>query len=324
MKVTPDQVTIVVPTLNEEEAIGRVIDELRAQGFDDILVVDGHSRDRTREIAEAKGARVILQRGRGKADAIATAVEHLDRPFVVIMDGDWTYPAYEIPRLLELLDGSDEVIGVRARGRENIPLVNRVGNRVITWVFNVLFGTHLTDVCSGMYALRLERLREVEFSTRGFSIEVEIAASVTSSGGEVREVPIRYRRRKGRSKLSRGLFGSVGQGIGIARDVILLAARYNPVFLIFAGGSLLLIPGILLMGWVAWELLFFGVKHHVWAIIGIALFTSGATSLSLAVLSLYLKRLELRMVRLVKEICRLGGSSPLASSTQLRGRPISR
>jgi len=153
MKVTPDQVTIVVPTLNEEEAIGRVIDELRAHGFDDVLVVDGHSRDRTREIAEAKGARVILQRGRGKADAIATAVEHLDRPFVVIMDGDWTYPAYEIPRLLELLDGSDEVIGVRAKGRENIPLVNRVGNRVITWVFNVLFGTHLTDVCSGMYAI---------------------------------------------------------------------------------------------------------------------------------------------------------------------------
>mgnify|MGYP000144324644 CR=1 FL=1 len=296
------QVTVVVPTLNEEKAIGRVIDELKANGFDDILVVDGHSKDRTREIAEEKGARVILQRGKGKADAIATVVDHINRPFVIIMDGDWTYPAYEIPRLLELMFINDQVIGARVKGRENIPLLNRLGNRIITFVFNMLFGTRLSDVCSGMYAVRLERLREVDFTTKNFGIEVEIAASVASMGGRVADVPIEYRKRIGKSKLDEGRLGSVGSGISIALDCFRLALRYNPMFLLFGLSSLMLIPGLVLGAWVGYELVIHGIKHYVWGIIASVFACTGLVSLMLAGLSLYLKRIEIRMRRFVKEV----------------------
>ena len=231
-------VTVVIPTLNEEGAIGRVIEELRAHGWTNILVVDGGSSDRTREVAESMGARVILQEGRGKADAIRTAVRYVETPYVVVMDGDCTYPAGRIADLLREAEGRglDEVIGARRWGRENIPLLNRLGNWVITRAFNLLFGTRLSDVCSGMYLVRTEVLREVGFEARGFSVEVEVAAHVASTTRRIGEVPIEYRPRVGRPKLGKR------HGFAIMLDALRLALRYNPVFLLFSSASLITLP----------------------------------------------------------------------------------
>ncbi|MEM3713494.1 MAG: glycosyltransferase [Nitrososphaeria archaeon] len=75
MQVPKDQVTIILPTLNEEKAIGQIIEEIKQQGYTNILVVDGYSKDKTVEIAKQKGATVIYQHGKGKAGAIKTAIE---------------------------------------------------------------------------------------------------------------------------------------------------------------------------------------------------------------------------------------------------------
>ena len=198
---SPDELTIVIPTLNEAEAIGHVIDELRALGYTNLLVVDGRSTDGTPEVAKRKGARVIFQEGAGKADAIRTAMRHVETPYVLVMDGDLTYDPSFIGELLELAKrtGAGEVIGARLWGRENIPLLNRLGNWLITITFNLLFGTKLRDVCSGMWLARTEVLKRVPYESKGFSIEV--AASVLSTSGRVLELPIRYRPRLGRAKL---------------------------------------------------------------------------------------------------------------------------
>ncbi|MEM4853471.1 MAG: glycosyltransferase, partial [Thermofilum sp.] len=82
--VSLEDVTVVIPTLNEAEAIGLVIDELRGYGFSKILVVDGRSRDGTPEIAAARGARVVTQRGEGKADAVRTALDFVDTPYMLV------------------------------------------------------------------------------------------------------------------------------------------------------------------------------------------------------------------------------------------------
>ena len=292
--------TVVIPTLNEEQAIGKVIEELKACGWSDILVVDGGSTDRTREIAESMGARVVLQEGKGKADAIRTAVKHVKTPYIVVMDGDYTYPAHHINELVREMEekGLDEVIGARLRGRENIPLVNRFGNWVITTAFNLLFATHLTDVCSGMYLVKTEVAREVGFEAKGFSVEVEIAAHVASTSRRIGEVPIEYRPRIGEPKLGKR------HGIRIMLDALRLALRYNPVFLLFASASLVLVPSIALAAWVGYRWLLLGVKHYVWGIIAVVGLGVGVISFLLAVMSLYLKRLELRILDRIQQLNR--------------------
>ena len=188
-------VTIVIPTLNEEQAIGKVIEELLSEGYapQQILVVDGRSTDGTVEIARSHGVTVVTQRGRGKADAIATALDYVETPYTLVMDGDYTYPASETRKLLAIAGQYDEVIGARLEGRENIPRLHRLGNYVITKVFNMLFGTSLRDVCSGMYVVRTDKARGHEVVSRGFNVEVELAAKIASDLGRIADTSIAYR-----------------------------------------------------------------------------------------------------------------------------------
>ncbi|MCX8184135.1 MAG: glycosyltransferase family 2 protein, partial [Sulfolobales archaeon] len=143
MAVSKDSVTVVIPTYREEEAIGAVLDELSEEGYRNILVVDGYSEDRTVEIARSRGVEVIYQEGRGKADAVKTGIKYVKTPYPVVMDGVHSYDPRDIEKLLKYVDTHDEVIGVR--DRKNISLLHRFGNRVITKIFNTLFGTNLRD-----------------------------------------------------------------------------------------------------------------------------------------------------------------------------------
>ena len=294
MPVSKEEITVLIPTLMEEEAIGLVLSELKSEGYTNILVVDGHSTDRTVEIAKSMGVEVTYQDGRGKADAIKTGLRYVRTPYVVVMDGDYTYNPKDIEKLLESMDEYDEVIGVRDRA--NIPRVNRFGNLVITWLFNLLFGTKLRDVCSGMYLLRTDVAREVGFESRGFSVEVEIAAHVASTGGRIGEVEISYRKRIGRPKLRKV------HGLQIATTAVKLMLKYNPTFFFFLASSLALIPGVVIIGYVAYKLLFYGVKHYVWALLGVTAGGVGLISLLIAIFALYMKRFEYRVLRTLREL----------------------
>ncbi len=291
--------TIVIPTLNEAEAIGKVIDEILAVGVprENILVVDGGSTDGTVLIAKSKGVRVVLQEGKGKADAIRTALKYINTPFVLVMDGDYTYPAYHIPELYKAAqEGLDLVIGRRIPEEGAQTLTYRFGNWLLTKFFNMLFGTKLSDVLSGMYIIRTGVLREVEFTSSGFGIESEIVAHVASTGGDIREIPIRYRKRLGKKKLG------VRHGLQIVLTMIKLALRYNPVFLIFAIGSLPLVPGLIIGGWVLYNYFFVGVKYYVKGIIAAILTATGYASLLLSLIALYLKRVEYRIMRMLRRL----------------------
>ncbi len=139
--------TVVIPTLNEAEAIGRVLDEVVEAGVpkDRILVVDGGSSDGTAEIARGRGVRVILQEE--KADAIRTALKVIDTEYVLVMDGDWTYPARFIPSLYRKIksEGLDMVIGVRKWGEGSQGLVFRFGNWALTKLFNIAIQHTIRD-----------------------------------------------------------------------------------------------------------------------------------------------------------------------------------
>jgi glycosyltransferase involved in cell wall biosynthesis len=290
---SPTQVTVVIPTLNEEDAIGSVIDEVAAQGFTNILVVDGGSTDKTIEVADSHGATVILQEGRGKTKAIESATSFVSTDYIVIMDGDWTYPAKYIQSLIDLLDSNDEVIGWRLYGREHIPIFNRFGNYVLTKEFSTLFSTKVHDICSGMYAIRTSFAGDLFYESGGFSTEVELAAQVAASAGHIAEVPIEYRERKGRQKMN-----PYKDGPRIAGDIVRLSWTYSPILTLATVASMMFIPGVYLGLWSSLEYFLGGVKHFAWAMIGAALLAGGVSAFSTALLSLQMKRSEIRQRRM--------------------------
>lgn len=291
MPVSKDDVTIVLPTLNEKKAIGQIICELKQSGYHNILVVDGYSTDGTAKVAESNGGIVIFQHGSGKCGAIETAIENVKTPYMLIMDGDCTYDPKDIEKFFAHAEKYDQIIGVRTNGRRNIPKLNQFGNWLITKTFNVLMGTKLSDVCSGMYLVKTDVARELEFNTTGFDVEVEIVAQ-TATRGRVTEVPIDYRERMGYQKLS-----AWRHGFQIVRTVFGLARRYNPALLFSAIVALAAVPAVIILGWVALEVLLYRIWHSGYALTGLMLLVFAAQGLTVGTISIMLRRTEKRIVK---------------------------
>jgi len=291
--ISKDDVTVILPTLNEVEAIGLVIDELKAEGYRNILVVDGYSSDGTVDVALSKGVKVIYQHGRGKAGAVKTGIENASTPYIVFMDADHTYDPRDISKLLAHAVNYDEIIGFRIDKR-NIPLLNRFGNWIITKVFNILTGSNLSDVCSGLYILKTEKARNLDIESGGFSIEAEIAIQVASHGS-ITEVPIAYRRRIGKPKLR-----SFKHGLEILSTIIRLARYYNPPLLIASTMASAIIPGLAIYLWVIYRLLVYGVWHSGWALLASVLVIFGGQGLILSMITLLMKRMERRIIRMIE------------------------
>jgi len=287
--VSKDDVTVVLPVLNEKEAIGHVLNELREYGYHNLLVVDGYSSDGTPEIARGMGARVVGQIGEGKSGALAAAVRLVETPYLVVMDGDSTYSPSCIERMLTHASACDEVIGARSNGRQNIPLINRLGNLLLSRFFSVLFGVGLSDVCSGMYLLRTSSAKRLEFRTRGFDVEVEIAAQIASND-HIIEVPIDYRSRLGKRKLS-----SLRHGTGIASSMLRLAHRYNPVLLYSGFVALASVPAGAILAWVFYEQWVHNIFHSGFALFGVMLFLLATQAFAVASMAAMIKRSERRL-----------------------------
>ena len=290
--ITKDQLTIVVPVKNEELAISPVIDELLEEGYCNILIVDGYSADKTLQIIGGKqGVKLIQQHGRGKTGAIKTAIEYVTTPYLLILDGDYTYQAKDIQRLLNHCANYAQVIGIR--DRSNISLIHRFGNWIITKSFNLLMGTNLSDICSGMYLLKTEAAKNIEFGSRNFATEVEIAAQ-TVAEYQVTEVPIGYRPRLGKAKLS------WRNGFEILSSVVSLARKYNPVLLFSAFSLLSIIPAITILVWVVFSQLFLGVWHNGWALMGVMLLLFASQALAIGTMVFLLKRTEKRIIQRIE------------------------
>jgi len=204
-------VSVVIPVLNEEEGLQRVLDEIPKEELEkigykcEIIVVDGGSTDRTREIAHNNGTKVIVEPRRGYGRAYRTGFLHASGDVIVTLDGDHSYPASLIPRLVKLLDAwkLDFISADRLRNfsRGSFPLINYVGNKMLTYIAKLLFRVNINDSQSGMWVFRRSILSEMDLFGEGmeFSEEIKVLAFRFF---RAMEVPIPYRRRVGKRKLS--------------------------------------------------------------------------------------------------------------------------
>jgi glycosyltransferase involved in cell wall biosynthesis len=202
----PD-VTVIIPTINEEAGIGLVLDSIpKVPDLKiEVLVVDTDSTDRTKEIARQKGARVINESRRGYGRAYKTGFENARADIVATLDADCTYPAEEIPALVKMLrdEKLDFITGDRLTGMEKgaMSAKHKFGNWVLSTTMNLFFGTGLKDSQSGMWVFRRSILDKLELTSTGMAMSEEIKVEAKRKGFIVKEVPIAYRPRKGEVKL---------------------------------------------------------------------------------------------------------------------------
>ena len=205
-------ICIVLPALNEEENIGKVIAEIPRARLEErgyivrILVVDNNSTDMTAQLARHNGAEVITETRRGKGRAMRTGFKQSCADFVFMLDADYTYPGSFIPDMLDvLLGGYDVVIGSRLKGsraKGSISRMNIVGNHLLTFMARVLYFRKISDLCTGYWGFKGEVLSKLHLSAEGFNLEADLFAQVVKNGYRIGEVPIYYRRRNTPSKLN--------------------------------------------------------------------------------------------------------------------------
>jgi glycosyltransferase involved in cell wall biosynthesis len=201
---------LIIAALNEAPGIGLTIAEMQdTLGGVPVLVVDGKSKDRTAEIAESLGAKIVYQDETGKGDALAKALEHTDftKDYIILTDADYTYPAKYVPAMIEMLEKNPligMVCGNRLSGHVNTEALHRVfhiGNKLLAFIHNMLNGVPLQDPLTGLRVIRTEALKGWHIKSKGFDIEVELNHQVERRGFTIREIPICYRARLGEKKL---------------------------------------------------------------------------------------------------------------------------
>ena len=204
------KISVIIPTMNEEESIGEVLDEihqaLRPTGWDyEILMVDTNSKDRTREIGREKGAIIIDEPRRGYGRAYKTGFEKATGDIIVTLDGDTTYPAHDIPRLVRILldENLDFISTDRLTDMEKgaMSFKHRLGNWILAKTTNLLFGLHLKDSQSGMWVFRKDALKKINITSDGMPLSEEIKIEAFTKL-RAKEVRIKYRPRKGEVKLN--------------------------------------------------------------------------------------------------------------------------
>jgi len=222
-EVLNPHVTVLIPTRNEADTIGEVIDRLprHLSNPPQVLVVD-RSDDATPWVAMMDGARVIRQYGRGKGNALRQILPAIESNIVVLMDGDGSMRPEEIASFVQAIDsGADIVKGsrfMRHGGSFDISFPRRIGNLFFVLLVNLLWSTKYTDICYGFVAFKKDALKRLAPSLRSddFEIETEICIKAKKLGLSVCEVPsVELSRKSGSSNLN-----TIRDGVRILKTIM--------------------------------------------------------------------------------------------------------
>lgn len=280
-----EDVCILIPTLNEGKTIGGMVSEFKSMGFPNILVIDGHSKDNTVKIAEKEGAKVIIQSGKGKGQAVKQAFQVINTKYVVMIDGDGTYLPEEVYKLLEPVTSgqADHVIGTRIGNYQKgaFTRINLFGNWILNKIFGFAYDIWLEDILSGYRAFSHDAIKQIELNRTGFEVETEITVECVKKDFKTTEVPITYLSRVSGAATK---LKPIRDGFRIASTIFLLARMHNPLFYFGVMGGLLTLSGITIGIYVVDEWLE-GITHIPLTIFATLLIVTGIQVFILMVLS---------------------------------------
>jgi glycosyltransferase involved in cell wall biosynthesis len=244
------RVAVLIPCYNEERTIGKVVDQFRAQlPAASIYVFDNNSSDQTVARAQAAGAEVRHERRQGKGYVTQAMFGQVDADVYVMVDGDGTYPADAVHRLLApvLNEEADMVVGSRlhADSQSEFKQLNALANRLVLTVLNSIFRVKLTDILSGYRAFNRKFVKGLPLFGGGFEIETELTIKAIERGYRIIEIPINLTHRPPGSHSKIKFFRD---GVIIINTILALFRDYKPLTFFGTTGLVLLVlalvPGL--------------------------------------------------------------------------------
>jgi len=207
-----ETISVVVPTINEEKNLRMLLPEIRKVAIiDEFIIIDGNSKDETKEVAKQSGFNFFLDNGKGKGAALRIAAEKANSDIIVYIDADGSHsPQDIIPLVKYLVDNKlDLVIGSRTRGGSDElsgtvgNTIRHLGSQVINVIINKRFGVDLTDYHDGFRAIRKDVINKLGLIEDTFTIEQEMAIKSLKKGYKVGEIPTHeYKRMHGQSNIN--------------------------------------------------------------------------------------------------------------------------
>ncbi|MDH4121128.1 MAG: glycosyltransferase family 2 protein [Deltaproteobacteria bacterium] len=237
-KSSPERVVVMIPCYNEELTVEKVVTDFRrALPKADIVVFDNNSTDQTAELARRAGARVIFEKRPGKGFVVDAMFRRLEADYYVMVDGDATYSAKDVEKLLAPLraERADMVVGTRLKQykEKSFRPLHVLGNRSLTGLVNWIFQTRLGDMMSGYRAMTRDLVKSVPILSGGFEVETELTIRTLERRFVIHEVALPYHERPEGSFSKLRTFHD---GFRVAFSILRITRTYKPFFFFGAIG----------------------------------------------------------------------------------------
>ncbi len=277
------RIAVLIPCFNEAVTIEKVVRDFRQQlPTATIYVYDNNSSDGTGDIAAAAGAVVVHEKRQGKGHVLASMFEDVEADVYVLVDGDDTYPAADVHRLIRpVADGrADMVVGTRLSDysdRSFRPL-HVFGNRLVVWLVNRVFGSRLTDIMSGYRAMNRDFVKTVPIVSKGFEVETQMTLQALHYDFVIEEVQVSYGKRP---EGSESKLNTLSDGFRVLLTIFDIFKAYRPLLFFFIVAMVLFGLGLLVGSVPVWEFFRTGsITHLPSAVLASGIMVLGAIALA--------------------------------------------
>ncbi len=242
-------VAVVIPCYQEAASIGKVVADFRRELPDArVYVFDNNCTDGTAQIAVKAGAIVVREKRQGKGFVVASMFDQIDEDLLVMVDGDDTYEAGFIHKLMEPILRGDADMTVATRLSDHADKSFRplhvFGNQAVCGIINWMFRAQVSDIFSGYRAFTRAAAKQIPITARGFDVETELTLQALYRGMVIQEMPAPYRAR-GEGSFSK--LNTFSDGFRVLLKLFLILKSYKPLTF-FGGISLVLLTLGLVVG----------------------------------------------------------------------------